>query len=194
MQVLGKVKSIAMGGRPKKSPMQGIGGTRGSLAYTFDAIREKAQAILALTPPSVAANLTELKAYLTLPTDRSVESELGARDQILPDHMKDGVPAQFLNIPSDCRLFYTPQTVTDVTKMWEAAAASAWGGKACNFGAVNVGNAKGAETAAYESRDVLEQRADDAKRHLEMVRKMAVRDPGNLRLGRRDGKSIPEFN
>ncbi len=38
------------------------------------------------------------------------------------------MPAQFTNETSNCRIFLTPDMVTDVSQLWNAVAEATWGG------------------------------------------------------------------
>lgn len=80
------------------------------------------------------------------------------RDNILPDDLDDGVPAQFIYEPADCRLFYTPAMMQNVTAIWEAAAMSAWGGKKCNAGSLPGGTS------------VMKRGINDIIREIEVIR------------------------
>ena len=49
------------------------------------------------------------------------------RDNILPDNADDQIPAQFVYEAADCRVFYTPEMIVDVTTMWRTVADTTWG-------------------------------------------------------------------
>lgn len=193
MEQLGGVKSIAMGGRPNKDLMQGIGGTRGSLAFQYVDIYTRALEIFSDLPKGGDANMTNLKALSSLPILRSLDNELGVRDQMLPDHFKDGIPAQMLHLPTPCKLFYTPETVMEIPKMWTAVADSAFGGKACNAGVVkSAARVRRVEEPVVEHvpRRVLVRRAAEARSYLEDVRRDAVvnrREAGTSKVDGRKG-------
>lgn len=193
MEQLGGVKSIAMGGRPNKDLMQGIGGTRGSLAFQYVNIYTRALEIFSDLPKGGGANMTNLKALSPLPILRSLDNELGVRDQMLPDHFEDGIPAQMLHLPTPCKLFYTPETVMDIPKMWTAVADSAFGGKACNAGAVkSAARVRRVEEPVVEHvpRRLLVRRAAEARSYLEDVRRDTVvnrREAGSSKVDGRKG-------
>ena len=67
------------------------------------------------------------------------DTSLNLRDNILRNHLKDGLPGQFVYEAADCRLFYEPSMISDISNMWEAAASAAWGSKACVEGGLNLG-------------------------------------------------------
>ncbi|KAB8231134.1 hypothetical protein ETB97_008484 [Aspergillus alliaceus] len=140
MRLQGGVKSIAIGGRPSTDPMQGIGGIKGSNNFAFGYIYSLAQlAIESATPGQQhSANWSALTELSTLPTNRSTDTSINVRDNILPDNLEDGLPSQFVYEKADCRLFYEPEMVVDVTAMWEAAADAAWGSKECVNGHLDL--------------------------------------------------------
>lgn len=132
MRIQAGVKSIAMGGRPNKNPIQGIGGIKGAQILSFNSIMSSAQqAIAQSSDPKKIATLKELT---DLPMARSIASGANVRDNILPDNVDDGLPAQFVIEEADCRLFYTLDMVNDVRAMWKGAADAAWNGAKCVAG------------------------------------------------------------
>ncbi|KAE8354716.1 hypothetical protein BDV28DRAFT_155975 [Aspergillus coremiiformis] len=140
MRLQAGVKSVAIGGRPSTDPMQGIGGIKGSNNFDFDYLYSLAQlAINASTPDQEPpVNLTALTQLTNLPIRRSLDNSINVRDNILRDNLAEGLPSQFVYEKADCRLFYEPEMVVDVTAMWEAAADAAWGSKECVNGHLNL--------------------------------------------------------
>lgn len=118
-------KSIAMGGRPNASPIQGISGTKGANHYGFSYVYQLAQVALGEGTTSDVSNWTSVTAYSDLPMNRSVDASLNVRDQILASNLNDGIPAQFISEPADCRLFYEPSMTVDVRAIWRKAADAA---------------------------------------------------------------------
>ncbi|PVH89189.1 hypothetical protein DL98DRAFT_614302 [Cadophora sp. DSE1049] len=129
MRVQAGVKSIAMGGRPNTSPIQGVGGTRGANNYQYEYIRLLSTVALETATAEEQANWTKTIKYTDLPQNRSTDCSVNVRDNILRSHIEDGTPAQFLYEPADCRLFYEPAMISDVTSIWKRAADAAWGGR-----------------------------------------------------------------
>lgn len=140
MRTQAGVKSIAIGGRPSYNPMQGIGGVKGANNFGFGYINYLATlAYQSGTPAQQAwANWTQLTDLNLLAFNRSTDNSINVRDNILPDNVADGLPAQFVYEPADCRLFYEPDMMVDVSKVWEAAASAAWGGKRCVQGGLDL--------------------------------------------------------
>ncbi|KJK63227.1 Peptidase family S41 [Aspergillus parasiticus SU-1] len=152
MRLQGGVKSIAIGGRPSSDPMQGIGGIKGANNFAFSYIYSLAQLAIDSAEPGQEhkANWTALTELSELPTNRSTDTSINVRDNILPENLSDGLPSQFVYEKADCRLFYEPEMIVDVTAMWEAAADAAWGNKECVNG--HLGLKKRTTTRARRSR------------------------------------------
>jgi hypothetical protein len=115
MRTQAGVKSIAMGGRPTAGLIQGVGGIKRAESLGWSNVLGYAKdANQTATPDQkkVLARLTDI------PISRSSSSGLNVRDNILPDHVNDGLPAQYVVEYSECRLYYTEPMVTDVTAMW----------------------------------------------------------------------------
>lgn len=73
----------------------------------------------------------------TYASNRSTGNSLNARDNILRDRLEDGVPAQFIYEPTDCRLFYTPLSIVNPQEQWRQAAEAAWGTGGCVAGGLD---------------------------------------------------------
>jgi hypothetical protein len=132
MRIQAGVKSIAMGGRPNTDPIQGVGGIKGAQILAFSDILSEAQSAIAQTTD--ADKISTLKELTDLPIARSSSTGVNVRDNILPDHVEDGLPAQYVVEEADCRLFYTLDMVKDVRALWKGAAAAAWNGAKCVAG------------------------------------------------------------
>lgn len=139
MRVQAGVRSIAFGGRPTKEPIQAIGGTKGANNYPYDYIRTLASVPLDDATPEQVANWTALTAYTDLPTNRSTDTSLNVRDNILRANLEDGTPAQFVYEEADCRAYFEPSMVSDVSSIWKRAADVAWGGAKCVAGSLSEG-------------------------------------------------------
>jgi hypothetical protein len=136
MRVQGGVKSIAFGGRPTKDPIQAIGGTKGANNYPYDYIRTLASVPLDNATPEQKANWTALTAYTDLASNRSTDTSLNVRDNILRGNLEDGTPAQFIYEEADCRVYYEPSMISDANSIWKRAADVAWGGAKCVAGSL----------------------------------------------------------
>lgn len=137
MRLQGNVKSVAFGGRPSTTKIQGIGGVKGSQSYSWASIHSDAQRALQIQRNTSQPTAAELLVISDLPLNRSSASGVNLRDNILPQNMGDGIPAQFVQEMSDCRLFWTPAMIGDVRAVWNAAAKAAWGGGPCVAGEIS---------------------------------------------------------
>jgi hypothetical protein len=152
MRLQAGIKSIAIGGRPSRAPMQGVGGVKGANNFGFDYLQYLASLIFELASPAqqTHANWTLLNDLTLLPVNRSTDTSVNVRDNILRPNLGDGLPAQFVYEKADCRLFYEPAMITDVSQMWEAAADAAWGSKGCVEGGLDLRKRTPEEMAAME--------------------------------------------
>ncbi|KAI1738196.1 hypothetical protein F4680DRAFT_426408 [Xylaria scruposa] len=117
------VHTIAVGGLPNGGPMQAPSGSRGAREYdisVLDSNIDFAQTILqSLDSPNATflPNRTEANDMFIL------GASINLRDQV---RRGQTTPLQFAYLPADCRIYYTPQTVYNYTKLWEHAAAATW--------------------------------------------------------------------
>lgn len=137
MRVQAGVKVIMMGGRPQEGAVQAVGGVKGAQILSFPNILSVAQTAIAYsnftTPPD---DVSALRSITNTPVARSAGNGINVRDNILRDNVEDGLPAQFVYEEADCRLFYTPAMVNDITAMWKGAATAAFKGGKCVAGGV----------------------------------------------------------
>jgi hypothetical protein len=117
------VRVVVVGGRPSVGPMQAPSGSRGARDYatdTLDANINFVQVLLAnQSSPEVTflPNRTEaLDVYVTF-------ADINLRDQV---RRNETIPLQFAYEAADCRIFYTPQTVYNYTRLWQYAADAIW--------------------------------------------------------------------
>ncbi|KAI1845026.1 hypothetical protein JX266_008819 [Neoarthrinium moseri] len=126
------VKSIAMGGRPKEGPIQGVGGVKGSQSYSFSGVYDLVNTTKGYTNDTEL--LAELDRYSDYVFDRALTLNLNVKDEILPPNLEDGTPAQYIAEYADCRLYWTEDMHTDITNLWKAAATAAFNGGKCASG------------------------------------------------------------
>ena len=117
------VRVVVAGGRPTTGPMQAPSGSRGARLYsttTLDTNIAYVQEILQAenNPQSdFLPNRTDaLTLYVTY-------ASINLRDQV---RRNETVPLQFAYEAADCRIFYTPQTVYNMTALWQYAADAIW--------------------------------------------------------------------
>lgn len=119
------IKHFAIGGRPSLDPMQAVGGVKGSEDLEFKDVYD----YIATALEYGGSNLTSLGRYNQLPMSRTARGSTAGvnfKDQLNPGDPTQ-TPRQFIYEPSDCRLFYTPQMIVDVSEAWRAVASIAWG-------------------------------------------------------------------
>jgi hypothetical protein len=150
MKWQGDVKTIAFGGRPVSAPMQGVGGVKGAQVSSFERVYNLTRNIIRLDGSLTSIDKAQRSAFerLTdLPLKRGTGSSLNIRDQILRSNVEDGIAAQFVFEPADCKLSLTLKMLQNVEEMWMAAAMAAWYGGKCisgkGFPESNAKNFKG---------------------------------------------------
>lgn len=132
-----------VGGRPQTGPMQTAAGTRSASAYDTSALDDDFVLAQSLNP-TLGAQLpdrTNNDLFITV-------AAFSIRDQI---RQNEPTPLQFLYEAADCRIFYTPSTVYNLTNLWNYAAEAAWskpdlcvaGSTGYATGANSTSNAKG---------------------------------------------------
>lgn len=197
MRTQGKVKSIALGGRPSSSAIQGIGGVKGAQSLGFDRFFQLSQFFL--QTQGNTSDTAALASYSDLPQNRSLDNGLNFSDHILDGNIKDGVPAQYINDPADCRMFFTPAMVVPggSVEMWEQAANVAWRGKACVQGGISQGMVSARQAVAVvEPRPEMAQAAADSRARLKEIQMKALLYDAPVRMqGWADlhGKAIPDM-
>lgn len=134
MKTQGKVKSIAIGGRPQETPMQAVGATKGARLIQFSTIH------LAVASLASTMSAPELLSFAsgplgaiynaTQPLIRTNGGQNAAVNGLNNYRMNDTTqtPLQFVYEAADCRLFYTPAMIQNVTNVWSAVAEVHWGG------------------------------------------------------------------
>ena len=154
MRTQGNVKSITFGGRPQaQTPIQNYGGIKGANNYAFSYINSLASfALDVASAVSPSTDTTPLQAFNTYALGRASDTSINVRDNILPDNVNDGTPAQYIYEESDCRLFYTPEMINDVTAIWNAAANAAFRGAECAYGGISSTNASSTPRRSSSSR------------------------------------------
>ncbi|KAF7540203.1 hypothetical protein G7054_g1546 [Neopestalotiopsis clavispora] len=125
MHYYGGVRIVTVGGQPRTGPMQGASGSRGARWYdtaALDVNIDFVQQLLARNPND-SSDLTFLPNRTEALDVFVVEATVNLRDQIRPGGT---TPLQFLYDAADCRIFFTPQTVANMSALWHFAAEAAW--------------------------------------------------------------------
>jgi hypothetical protein len=121
------VRTLAVGGRPTQGPMQPVGGTKGSLLLTADAL----QSFSLFTVASFARTSAQASDWMSLLPGAfgtaAYDAGVNFMDNIRAGREAAGVPTQFTNDSASCRMWYQPEMLVNVEKLWEAAAEVAFG-------------------------------------------------------------------
>lgn len=142
MRRQGGVKSIALGGRPQFGPMQSVGGTKGAILLTWNLVWPWIE-----TVTTYFGTEAQRKAWKkVLPSEWAINMSANPPNANGRNAYQPGsaTPLQFLNETSDCRLFYTPGMLTNITEVWDVVARVAWDipggtGQQCVTGSVTDG-------------------------------------------------------
>ena len=148
MKSQGQVKSIAVGGRPRNGPMQGVGQTKGGEVWSFLNIVRLVTSSLemadAMPEQNLPTNEVTKLANLTAPLKRAAyqpDGSILAQINVRNNYRKDDslqIPLQFVYEPADCRIWNTLPMVLDPTEVWKVAASSMWGNGTCIQGSTDV--------------------------------------------------------
>jgi hypothetical protein len=135
------VKTIAMGGRSNKDPIQAIGGVKGVNNFAWSYIQSQVQ--YALRFDKSLSNTILRKDYSSdLPILRATSYGVNNRDG-LRQNDTSGIALQFVYEEADCRLFYTPEMTVDIIALWKAVADAKWGNSGkCVKGSTSTGSQK----------------------------------------------------
>ncbi|KAL7796134.1 hypothetical protein V8C37DRAFT_414417 [Trichoderma ceciliae] len=137
------VRVVAVGGRPQAGPMQGIGGVKGAQTLTLDTISGFYDAANELVKNATDAKqplftdeeFSKFQSAIPVPfAELPIKLDGGQvnfRNAFSP--FNDDLPTQFIYQAADCRLFYTPQTLTKPETLWVNTANAIWGDGACVF-------------------------------------------------------------
>jgi hypothetical protein len=118
------VKTIAMGGRSNKNPIQAIGGVKGVNNYAFSFIQSAAQTAIRYDR-SLNTSILRQDYYDDLPFMRASSYGVNNRDGLRKNDTS-GTALQFIYEEANCRLYYTPEMTVDITALWKAAADAQW--------------------------------------------------------------------
>ncbi|OCK80288.1 hypothetical protein K432DRAFT_353352 [Lepidopterella palustris CBS 459.81] len=143
MREQGHVQSVAIGGLPTNAPMQAVGGTKGSLTFSYPVLQQFASGLIEFaasrdnkTAAQLNSTVLGTLAYPKQLFKRAMQDENGALGQInAADNLRKGdtsqTPLEFVYEAADCKLFYTADMYLDVTKVWKAVANAKWGNGTC---------------------------------------------------------------
>ncbi|KAH7636100.1 hypothetical protein B0T09DRAFT_317777 [Sordaria sp. MPI-SDFR-AT-0083] len=136
------VRTIAVGGRPLHTPMQAVGGSKGSQVAMPANIRQWFGYILNADRGNVTIKSKELAALLPSPDLPPLEpitlagSGVNYRNAYADgadstEDKEDDYPTQFLYEAANCRLFYKAEHMRSMAPLWRDVAAAAWKNASC---------------------------------------------------------------
>lgn len=112
------VKNVVIGGRPSNGPMQTPSGSRGARSYDLgelDADMNNAIAVLGYQPEEIP-NRYDQDVFI-------YDGGISLRAQVREG---ETVPLAMQYSAADCRIFLTPNTFNNFTKLWQYAADAMW--------------------------------------------------------------------
>ena len=145
------VKTIAMGGRANKNPIQAIGGVKGVNNMQYSYLQSAARTATTLAPqdlkPKVNSSiLRDYASYFVIGRSTGTPG-VNVRDGLAKGDTS-GVALQFVHEEANCRLYYTPEMTVDATAIWKAAADAQWGDNSKCVGGADLQQVSTAEVDA----------------------------------------------
>ncbi|WYZ39863.1 hypothetical protein EsH8_IV_000204 [Colletotrichum jinshuiense] len=149
------IQVVAMGGRPIDAPMQSVGGTKGGPVISLYPYQTIYPALGAFVLPPEGVDMTPFAQpnppLAGLPTDTWTVNSAN----IYLDDDLDGVPVQFRYEAANCKLYYTWDTLTNMTNLWTAVANVKWNkGKCVPGSTTNEDDTIGSSAPAYSDKVV----------------------------------------
>ncbi|TLD10662.1 hypothetical protein PgNI_05819 [Pyricularia grisea] len=126
------VRSLALGGRPLKAPMQSVGGVKGAQVVKFQEFQDLLKDALQHQPQDVKLpdNLPKISEVPLLPS----LSSLSFNFRNAYESADSLIPLQFVYEAAHCRRFYTYEMTRDPTEVWRVAFDVAFRGGKCAEG------------------------------------------------------------
>lgn len=125
------VKTVTVGGRPQKGPMQSVGGVEGAQVFDLEDIQQLSAAAMALATPQQRADLNGTETAILAEgyaLDRAaVPGTAGAvNGKNAFSHTDAETPLQFLYQAANCRFFYTKDMIMGPEATWKRAVDAAF--------------------------------------------------------------------
>lgn len=127
------VNTVAMGGRPIEAPMQAIGGTKGGPVMSLAQAQQVVNSVGSASRPPRSLDVTPFISNAPLAGPPASSFVINTANVHRHDNL-GGTPAQFAYEAANCKLFYTWDTLTNMTRLWEAVADVEWNGARCVAG------------------------------------------------------------
>ncbi|KAK6348064.1 hypothetical protein TWF718_005883 [Orbilia javanica] len=146
-----RVRTVVVGGRPNGEPSAAIGGTRGTQVIQHNAhMLNFVQIVENNFNPTSSAEREEWDRIFPRPFKLNIaEAAVNWKDNIRRTDPTQ-TPLQFYLEAADCRLYYTPQTLTLSHELWGQVDRLAWG----NETSCAVGSIKNATVVTGDSNGV----------------------------------------
>lgn len=140
-----KVKSIAVGGRPQTGAMQATGGVKGSQVYQYYSLHydvQYAYQVSSVFDRNQAAAIRDSKILGPIYNDSDYVILRGANAGVgaaalndftfnFQNNIAEGdtsyTPLQFVYEAADCRLWYQPRHISNISTLWTTVAEQAFG-------------------------------------------------------------------
>ncbi len=105
-----------------------VGGTKGTLVLPYDYLQSVAEYVVDNFASSRSQGL-DWASFVPNPFGIAVQdASVNFQDNIRAGMESGGVPTQFINDTSSCRIWYEPNMYFNVTSLWNKAAKVAFGG------------------------------------------------------------------
>ncbi|KAF6790681.1 peptidase S41 family protein [Colletotrichum sojae] len=149
------VQVVAMGGRPIDAPMQAIGGTKGGPVVQLGPYQSIWPFLTGLTVPPEEIDMTPfVDPNPPLAGPPTSSWAVNSANVYLDDDL-DGTPVQFRYEAANCKLYYTWDTLRNMTRLWEAVSRVKWDGARCVKGSTtNEDGTMGNSTVGYSDKVV----------------------------------------
>lgn len=125
------VKTVTVGGRPQKGPIQSVGGVEGAQVFDLEDIQQLSAAAMVLATPQQRADLngteTAILAEGYALSRAAVPGTAGAvNGKNAFSHTDAETPLQFLYQAANCRFFYTKDMIMGPELTWKRAVDAAF--------------------------------------------------------------------
>lgn len=107
------VKAVVAGGRPEAGPMQATGGTRGAQEYSISTLDIDINNTVSIFAPYLHEEVLSLPERIN--NIFTFSGGVNIRDAV---RKGEDVPLQFLYDAADCRIYYTQETIFNLTALW----------------------------------------------------------------------------
>ncbi|GAB1728181.1 hypothetical protein NU195Hw_g6128t1 [Hortaea werneckii] len=167
------VRTIALGGRPNRNPIQAVGGVKGTNDFPYSYILAAAAFPFEYQYLHGTSyySTTALGEYNDLAILRSTNAVINSRDGIRKGDDEE-IPLQFRYEEAECRILYTPEMAVDQTATWKTVADTAFRGVshcvAGNYSSAESGGTRRERRSAVRKQGL--RRDLDGREHYDVLR------------------------